>query len=75
MVVRIEPYNDEICQSFRRDSADRLRLLDREEQPIYTRHELTLVRDAAGTEMLCPQQWVQASQGRQGVHEPTRRWG
>jgi copper homeostasis protein (lipoprotein) len=44
-IVRIEPWNDEGRQSFRRADADRLVLLDREERPIDTRQNLILERD------------------------------
>lgn len=46
-MVRLEPWDDVRRQSFRRAASDRLVLLDREEKPIDTRQDLSLVRDAA----------------------------
>ena len=48
-VVRIEPWDDSRRQGFRRAGADRLVLLDRDEKPAETRHDLSLVRDAAAS--------------------------
>lgn len=45
-VVRIEPWDDVRRQAFRRAGADRLVLLDRDEQHIDTRRDPSLVRDA-----------------------------
>jgi len=44
--LRIEPHDDARRSNFRRVDADRLVLLDRSEQPIATRQDLALVRDA-----------------------------
>jgi uncharacterized membrane protein len=46
-VVRLEPWDDTRRQAFRRAGADRLVLLDRDEKPIDTRRDPSLVRDAA----------------------------
>lgn len=46
-VVRIEPWDDARRQGFRRAGADRLVLVDREEKPIDTQQDLSLLRDAA----------------------------
>jgi len=48
-VVRIEPWDDSRRQGFRRAGADRLVLLDRDEKPVETRHDQSLVRDAAAS--------------------------
>jgi uncharacterized membrane protein/uncharacterized lipoprotein NlpE involved in copper resistance len=47
--VRIEPYDDARRQSFRRADSDTLVLLDREDRPIATTHDLVLRRDPAAT--------------------------
>jgi len=48
-VIRIAPNDDEARQSFRRVESDELLLLDRQEQAIETRQNLTLTRDVNGT--------------------------
>jgi uncharacterized membrane protein/uncharacterized lipoprotein NlpE involved in copper resistance len=45
--VRIEPHDDARRQSFRRAGPDTLVLLDRDERPIATAHDLSLRRDQA----------------------------
>lgn len=48
-LVRLEPHDDTVRQSFRRTEAGGLVLLDREERPIVTAHDLSLRRDATAT--------------------------
>jgi putative lipoprotein len=45
--VRLEPYNDALRQTFRRKDADTLVLLDRDEKPIDTQQNRSIVRDKA----------------------------
>ena len=47
--VRIEPNSDASRQDFRRAGPGELVLLDREERPIFTTHDLSLRRDPAAT--------------------------
>jgi uncharacterized membrane protein/uncharacterized lipoprotein NlpE involved in copper resistance len=47
--VRIEPFNDNARQSFRRVDGTTLVLLDRQEKPIGTQQDVTLKRDATAT--------------------------
>jgi uncharacterized membrane protein/uncharacterized lipoprotein NlpE involved in copper resistance len=45
-IVRVEPFDDVMRQSFRRVDGERLLLLDRAERPIETRQNLLLTRDS-----------------------------